>query len=103
MKAWKVKTPNNGTQYTKTVDGIMSIIKDDGWAWTECGAFTSIQHDGIVEEFRPDALELKIKNSHGEMKFAQGITATHAKWGNMELINNAFERAYVSIEPINID
>ena len=52
MKAYKVTTPNSGTQYARSADKALEILNTDGWDFN-CGLFSFFKSEDLVLSFNP--------------------------------------------------
>jgi len=98
MKAFRVTTPNTGTQYTKTIKGVIAILDNDGydWACEVCFHQTS-SPVGVATGYFTDTIMRVLKTSE---LFKAGVI----HMGNESMtFSGVCENPSITIEPITID
>ena len=100
MKAYRVTTPNEGTRYTKSIDGVLELLNNDGSDWQACGPFHRFTKSEGIEahiKYSPSILfTLRHMLASWEGVFYQYDDSQY--YPESEII----ERAFVTIEVINM-
>ena len=96
MKAYRVTTPNEGTRYTRSIDGVLELLNNDGWDWLACGPFHQFTKSKDIEshvKYSPSILRHMLESVEGV--FYQCDSQSYPK-------SKTIGRAYITIEVINI-
>ncbi len=109
MKAYRVTTPNEGTRYTKSIDGVLELLDNDGWDWLACGPFHRfIKTEGVESHVKYSPSVLRHLHGSGERVLAR-MLGNHAEGFFYQYDDNQYmpeseiiERAYITIEVINM-
>jgi hypothetical protein len=105
MKAYKVTTPNNGTQYATTAQKAFDLLNNDGWDWS-CGMFTLVVGSEVSLSFNPrlngmlDYLEVLDK---GEYLIQSGIELSAYSAPHAEMAEKLMASNDVMIQVIELD
>ena len=104
MNAYQVKTPNNGTQYVRTIEAVIDVLHQDGWDW-ECIPIHCFENNGVSRVIRAGGLRDELtRNAKSPIHhIAQCETIDIHKWSDSEAIIEAMNNAYITISRITID